>query len=215
MNRTKAVAWMVGAGLAALLAGCGGGATGNATISGSVSGLAANASVVLTDNGKDSLTVTGNGSSNAIPFSFAQTVPSQTGYNVQVATQPADQFCTVSYGSGLVDYSGNSIGNVAVVCSNNPTISAEVSGLDSGNSVVLSLTLQNDPANVTLLTVSSDGAATPFTDSSGAITLPLGTQYAVAVSKQPTNPAQVCVASTSASGGVVNSNAITVGFTCQ
>src|SRR6185437_1722522 len=91
MNRTKAVAWMIaGAGLAALLAGCGGGGSGDATISGTVTGMAANTSVVLTLNGGNNLTVSSNGS-----FSFGQTVARQLSYNVQVATQPADQTCSV------------------------------------------------------------------------------------------------------------------------
>ena len=217
MNRTKAVAWMVaGAGLAALLAGCGGGSNGNATIGGTVTGLAANTSVVLTDNGGNNLTVSSNGS-----FVFSQTVSSQGSYNVQVATEPLDQNCSVSFGSGVVSFSGDSIHNVAVACSNNAAIGAEVSGLASGNSVVLSLTLQNDPLTAYKTTVTANGTVSSFTDASNtAITLPLGSIYAVAVATQPTNPVQVCTAntgagSTPASGGVTNSSAITVGFTCQ
>jgi len=205
--------------MAALLAGCGGGGDSNATISGTVQGLSANTSVVLTDNGADNLTVSSNGN-----FTFSQTISSQGAYNVQVATQPANQTCAVSYGSGVVDYTGDSIGNVVVACSDNAAISAQVTGLDIGNSVQLSLTLQNDPATALLTTVTATAADNGvanvnFTSASGAVvTLPLGTSYVVSVATQPTNPSQVCtVASggTLPSGGVVNSNPITVTFNCK
>lgn len=213
MNPGKAVAWVCGAGLAVLLAGCGGSSSSDATISGTVSGLAANASVVLTNNGTESITVSSNGS-----FSFAHSVASQASYSVQVTTQPAGQSCSVSYGSGVVDYSGDSIKNVTVVCSNDAPIFVETSGLASGNSVVFSLTQQNDPATLIKTTVSADGVATPFTGSSGAVVLPLGSSYAVAIEAQPAT--QVCSYSTAAgatppSGGVVNSSAITVVFVCK
>lgn len=215
----KTVAWVavasVSAGLAALLAGCGGGNSGDATIGGTVTGLAANTSVVLTNNGGNNLTVTADGS-----FTFTQSIAAQGSYNVQVATQPAKQTCAVTLGSGVVDFSGDSVHNVAVACTANATIGAEVSGLSStngSNSIVFSLTLQNDPGILYKSTATANGTV-GFTDSTGAaVTLPLGTLYAVAVAQQPTNPAQVCVVNTGtpASGGVVNSSAITVGFTCN
>jgi len=215
MNRTKAVAWVAVASVSEGLAGCGGGNVGDATISGTVTGLAAGTSMVLTNNGGNNLTVTANGS-----FTFAQSVAAQGSYNVQVATEPANQSCAVTFGSGVVDFSGDSIHNVAVACTANAAVSAEVSGLNStsgGNSIVFSLTLQNDPGTVYKSTATANGTV-GFADSTGAtITLPLGTLYTVAVAQQPTSPVQVCTvdSSTPASGGVVNSNAITVDFTCH
>ncbi len=220
MNRTKLVALGCGAAIAALLTGCGGGSNGNATISGSVSGLTPNTSIVLTDNGANNLTVTGNAASS-VGFTFAQTIASQGSYNVQVATQPANQTCSVTNGSGVVDFSGDPIGNVAVACSNNATLNAVVSGLDAKNSVVLSLTLQNDPLTALQTTVTGNGTVN-FTNASGAtVTLPLGTLYVVSVATQPTNPTQVCTVSgsTPASGGVVSVDGttvdVTIDFNCQ
>ena len=211
---------MAGAGMAVLLAGCGGGNGGSARIGGTVSGLAANENLVLTNNGGDKLTVSSNGS-----FTFAGSIGSQGAYNVQVATPPATQTCSVSYGSGIVDFSADAITNVAVVCSDNAPVGATVSGLASGDSVTLSLTRANDASTLltTVVTNNSTSGYTSstvyrFTDSSGAtVTLPLNTQYTVAIAKQPTSPKQVCAvdSSTPASGGVVGSSAITVKFNCQ
>ena len=216
MNRTNAVAWMAGAGLAMLLAGCGGGSGGSAKIGGTVTGLAANESLVLTNNGGDNMTVSANGS-----FTFAKSIGSQGAYSVQVLTQPATQTCSVSYGSGVVDYSADAVTKIAVICSDNAPISATVSGLASNDSVGISLTLANDPGptNLYKATATANGAVSSFVNASGTTisALPLGTLYTVAIFAQPTNPAQVCVVdkSTPASGGVVNSNAITVKFDCQ
>ena len=220
MNRMKFVGLGCGAIVAALLSGCGGSGSGNATISGKVTGLAANSSVVLTLNGGNSLTVSNGGTAAADEtFSFPNTISSQGSYNVQVATPPTNQSCSVSYGSGVVDFSGDSISNVLVACSGNATIGAIVTGLDSGNSVVLSLTLPSTPP-VLETTVTANGTINYFTNagSTAAVTLPLETLYTVAVATQPTNPKQVCTlasGSAPATGGVISSDPITVTFNCQ
>jgi hypothetical protein len=216
MNQKKAVAWMAGAGLALVLAGCGGGGSGSATIGGSVSGLAANESLVLTNNGGDSITVSSNTS-----FKFAHSIGSQGAYNVQVATQPANQTCSVSQGSGVVNYSGDNISDVAVVCTNNAPISATISGLAANDSVTVSVTLANSPStsNFYTTTTTTNGKIASFTNQLGTTitALPLGTLYTVAISQRPVNPLQTCTVdpSTPPSGGVVSSNAINVNFTCQ
>jgi hypothetical protein len=212
----KAVAWMAGAGLAMLLAGCGGGGSGSATIGGSVTGLAANESVVLTNNGGDSVTVSSNTS-----FTFPHSVGSQGAYSVQVATQPANQTCSVSLGSGVVNFSGDNISDVVVACTNNAPISASIAGLAANDSVTVSLTLANDPSptNLYTSTLTASGTVTSFVNGAGTTVtaLPLGTLYTVAISAQPTTPKQVCAVdpATPPSGGVVSSNAIAVDFTCQ
>jgi hypothetical protein len=221
MNRISLMARVgsvcVAALLAASLAACGGSSSGSATISGTVTGLAANASVTLTDNGSDTVTVAGNGSAN-IAFKFANSVPSKATYNVAVSKQPTGQTCAVSYGSGVVDYSGDSISNVSVVCTSDAQINVQVAGLLANNSVTLRLTLQNDPANSYNATV-SNGTST-FTSAGATVLVPLGGLYSVTVYQQPTSPSQTCVFTptgtvTSASGGVVNSSPITIDFTCQ
>ncbi len=221
MNRTNAVAWMAGAGLAMLLAGCGGGNGGSAKIGGTVSGLATNESLVLTNNGGDNTTVSADGS-----FTFAKSIGSQGAYSVQVLTQPATQTCSVSYGSGVVDYSADAVTKIAVVCSDNAPVGATISGLASGATAVLSLVRGGDSSTLLKTTVtntSTSGYSAStiyrFTDASGAtVTLPLNTLYTVAMPQQPAG--QTCAADTSAgatpyTGGVVNSNAITVNFICH
>src|SRR6266436_372215 len=66
-----------------------------ATIGGTVSGLVANSSVILQDNGGDSLTITAPG-----PFTFKTPVSGADVYAVTVVTQPVspNQICTVANG---------------------------------------------------------------------------------------------------------------------
>jgi hypothetical protein len=202
--------------LAASLTACGGGSNGSATISGTVSGLAANASVTLTDNGTDTVKMSANGN-----FKFANSVASNASYSIVVSQQPTGQTCSVSYGSGVVDYSGDSISDVSVVCTNNALVGVVVTeGLAAGSSVTFSLTLQNDPANSYTATVTADNVTTTFANAGAAVLVPIGGLYSVAVSQQPASPAHACAFTPSAtvlsaSGGVVNSNPITIEFKCD
>lgn len=77
------------------------------TIGGSISGLSG--SVVLQDNGGDSLTLAANGS-----FTFATSLSSGAAYAVSVLTQPNGQTCTVSNGTGTV--AAANVTTVAVAC---------------------------------------------------------------------------------------------------
>jgi Galactose oxidase, central domain len=78
------------------------------TIGGSVTGLESG-SVVLEDNGGDTLTITSNGS-----FTFATAITTGGAYAVTIATQPTGQNCTVTNGSGTV--AAANITNVSVSC---------------------------------------------------------------------------------------------------
>lgn len=147
------------------LAACGG--SNNATISGSVSGLNANTSVVLENEGGDSLTVSSNGT-----FNFATGLPAGSVYNVTVLTEPAGEICLVENGSGSVDLSADSVDTVSVVCATTQSLAGTVSGLAAGTSVVLS-------DGQVLLPVATNGAF------SFPGTFPAGTSYAVTVSTQP------------------------------
>jgi len=77
------------------------------SIGGSVAGLSG--TVVLQNNGTDNLPVSSNGA-----FAFDVTVQPDSSYNVTIATQPANQVCTVSNGSGTA---AASVSNVVVACS--------------------------------------------------------------------------------------------------
>jgi len=212
MNRTRVLALVGSVVLAALVVGCGGSNSSSATVGGAVTGLEAGTSVSLAMNGGTPITLTTNTS-----FTFSGTLASATGYNVAVTTQPVGQTCVVTYGSGLIDYSGNSVTDVTVNCTANIPIGVTVSGLLPGNSVTFNLVLQNDPANIQ--------APLPFTSNGTAdfpVLLPLGTIYSISVATQPTSPVQVCAIPTATptstppnpSGGVVGSTPIVVDFKC-
>ena len=85
-------------GIAGAAAWTGGDASGRAptySVGGTVSGLSG--TVVLQDNGGDTLSVSGNGS-----FTFATQLAQGAGYNVTVASYPTGQTCSVADGSGTM-----------------------------------------------------------------------------------------------------------------
>jgi hypothetical protein len=103
-------------GLATVLSGCGGhhAAPLNSipapltySIGGSIAGLSE--TVVLQNNGGDNLSLSSNGS-----FAFSVTLQPNSPYDVTVATQPANQVCSVSNASGTASAS---VTNVIVACS--------------------------------------------------------------------------------------------------
>src|SRR5262245_53667347 len=117
-------ATLLAAALAAL-AGCGGDDSSGAqqqtppqqsppppvtvTIGGTVSGLTG--TLVLRDNGGDDRTVASDGA-----FTFSTSLGSGVAYAVSVATQPANQNCSVTNGTGTT--AAANITNVTVTCSN-------------------------------------------------------------------------------------------------
>lgn len=103
-------------GLAAVLSACHGHGAAPYTpipppltysIGGSIAGLSG--TVVLQNNASDSLSVSHNGS-----FAFDVTLQPNSPYSVTIATQPANQVCSVTNGSGTATAS---VTNVAVACS--------------------------------------------------------------------------------------------------
>jgi 6-phosphogluconolactonase (cycloisomerase 2 family) len=84
------------------------------SVGGSVSGLSSGASVTLSDNGTDSLTVSSNSA-----FTFATKLTSGAGYSVSVTTQPSGEQCSVTNGAGTI--AGSNVSNVAVSCTPTPT----------------------------------------------------------------------------------------------
>ncbi len=117
-----------------LVAGCGGAI--NSRIGGTVSGLSGGTSVVLVNNGMDSLTVSANGD-----FTFATSLAPGSNYNVTVSVQPTGQNCPITNGVGVVADSGGDVANIQVSCvagtGSTSTVSASVSGLALGATVVL------------------------------------------------------------------------------
>jgi len=172
--------------------------TNTYTIGGSVAGLAPGNSVVLRNNGGDTLTVNANGT-----FTFATPITDGTTFDVTVFTQPTtpNQTCTVAAGSGQLG--GANVTNVAVTCTTNTyTIGGTISGLAAGATVTL-LNGGVDP-----LLVNANGAftfATPITDE---------TAFAVTVGTQPDAAFQQQCLIDAGSGIVAGTNVATVIVTC-
>jgi galactose oxidase-like protein len=171
-----------------------------ATIGGTVSGLATGDSVILQDNGGDSLTVTASG-----PFTFKTPVTGPTdAYAVTVLTQPStpNQICTVASGSGTA---AANVTNVAVTCVASFTIGGTVTGL-----VGTGLVLQNS-SDKELLPISAANGNQVFTFKN---LVPTGTAYTVSVSGEPTGPAQTCLVTPSTAAGTATANVTSVVVTC-
>ncbi len=170
-----------------------------ATIGGTVSGLVANSSVILQNNGGDSLTVTANG-----PFVFKTPVSGADIYAVTVVTQPVNpnQICTVTLGSGTAIAD---VTNVAVNCVLSFSIGGTVTGV-----VGTGLILQN----------SSDSEQLPISPANGnqAFTfkklVPTGTAYNVTVFAQPTAPTQNCTVSSGTGTGTATANVTNIAIVC-
>jgi trimeric autotransporter adhesin len=164
-------------------------ATNTYSAGGTVSGLAG--TVVLQNNGSDSLIIAGNGA-----FSFTTPVAQGGTYSVTVQTQPASQTCTVANGGGTM--SGANVTNIAVTCSTNAyTAGGTVSGLSG------TVTLQNNGTNNTPL--SSNGSftfSTPIAE---------GSTYNVTVQTQPLE--QTCTVN-NGSGTMGSSNVTNVSLNC-
>jgi uncharacterized repeat protein (TIGR03803 family) len=79
------------------------------SVGGSVSGLSGG-SVILVNNEFEALSVSSNG-----PFKFTLTSQSRGGYSVLLGSQPPDQVCTVTKGSGVV--TNADITDITVACS--------------------------------------------------------------------------------------------------
>ena len=164
-------------------------AAGAYTVGGTVSGLSG--TVVLRNNGGDSLSVSSAGS-----FTFATAVADGGSYAVTVATQPTGQTCSVSSGIGTI--AAANVTDVSVNCTTNTyTVGGTVSGL-SGTVV-----LKNNGSDS--LSISSDGAfvfGTPIAH---------GGSYAVTVTTQPAG--QTCSV-TSGSGTIDAANVTNVSISC-
>jgi 6-phosphogluconolactonase (cycloisomerase 2 family) len=162
-------------------------------IGGTVSGLTGSGLVVA--NGTDTLSVTSAGA-----FTFQTPVASGNQYAVTVSTQPINpsQTCVPSNASGTVQ--GSNVTDVSVVCTTNFfSIGGGVAGL-TGSGLVLTLN------GSTQLPVSRGQFAFP----GGPVQS--GTKYSVAITTQPTNPAQTCTL-TNPSGAVTNA-AISIAVIC-
>lgn len=115
------------------------------TIGGAISGLTG--TVILQNNNEDDLSVFANGS-----FIFATAILSGDSYDVAVLTQPENQTCAVSNGSGVVS-DGNII-DVTIACENGADLDAPVISAftlpATSSSLVISITeiIANDNVGI-------------------------------------------------------------------
>lgn len=165
------------------------------TIGGTVSGLTG--ALVLRNNGSDDLNIAGDGA-----FTFSTALGTDVAFDVSIATQPANQTCAVTNGTGRTGTAN--ITNVAVNCSavvaGDFTIGGTVTGLSG-----VGLVLRNNGGDD--LTVAASGAVT---FSSPVAT---GEKYAVVVKTQPVLPGQFCTVS-GGTGTVGTANVTDIAIEC-
>ena len=160
------------------------------TVGGGITGLAGGAQVTLDDNGDDALTLTANG-----PFSFVTPVAYHGDYAVTVGTQPANQTCAVTSGSGG-GVTSDVLGITVTCVTHEYTTGGALSGLTG------TVVLQNNGADS--LSTSTDGAfAFPVKIAQGAA-------YAVSVKIQPAGQTCSVANGTGVMGAVPVSNVAVV-----
>ncbi len=176
----------------------------SATIGGTVTGLVPNTSVILQNNGGDSLTISATAPAAPIPFTFKTPVTGADVYAVTVLTQPINpnQICTVTGGSGTATAN---VTTVAVNCVLSFSIGGNVSGLVGTGLILL------NSFNSEALPISPANGNQAFTFTK---LVPTGTAYTVSISAQPTGPTQTCVVAPNTGSGTVTSNVTTVSITC-
>jgi len=179
-------------GVALILTGCWGSDDGSTpppqptpqpvtyAIGGNLSGLQSG-QVTLLLNGANAQTMSANGA-----FKFSTSVNSGANYAVTVGTQPAEQSCSVTLGSGSATAN---VSNVAVKC---VSVTYSVGGTVTGMTAGTHVTLLDNGSNATVVS-----ANTSFTFSSQ---ISAGGSYAVTVGTQPTG--QTCSISHGAASAV-------------
>lgn len=185
-----------------LLAGCGGGGDSSTpppppptfSLNGSLSGLAQGAQLSYSNNGGASVTLTADGS-----FSIATGLSTGKSYSVSIVTQPANQTCTVSGGTGTIGSSN--VTSVQISCTTNTySLGGTVSGLTSAGLVLAN---GNDTVSIT----------TNSTSFVFVTKLQSGAAYAVTVRGQPLQPAESCSVS-AGSGSVAGADVSSVQVVC-
>jgi hypothetical protein len=169
------------------------------TVGGTVTGLLGQG-LVLTNNGGNNLTITGDG-----PFEFTEPVASGSRYHVEFAAQPSNpaQTCMVANGTEEGTVSAGRITNVTITCSTNTfTVGGTVSNL-----VGTGLVLRNNGADD--LRIDAGGTFAFGTP------VPSNATYAVTIVTQPAGPTQECtIAPGTGSGTVTNGPVTTIQLSC-
>jgi len=169
------------------------------SVSGEVTGLTG--SVVLTNTAgsghSEDLTLGTNSH-----FTFPTPIATGDSYAVTVKTQPANQACVVTNGTGIIGSAA--VTNVVVNCPGTTTTSYTLGGTVTGLAGT-GLTLHN---GTTDLPITANGSFT-FAGS-----LPDGSAYDVKVTAQPGSPPQACTV-TNGSGTISGANVTNVSIACM
>ncbi len=165
------------------------------SLGGTVQGLSG--TLVLQNNGGDTITITSNGS-----FTFPTKLDEGDGFTVTVLQQPVGQYCAVDGGTGLSYYPINSI---VVTCTNGYTVGGTVTGLTG--TVYL-----NDSATIPVdgLSVTATGSPVSFVFRTQVLQ---GSNYSVTVTTQPTG--QNCSVATTGIGTMGSVSVTNVAVTCS
>lgn len=169
-------------------------ATTTYMIGGTVVGLIGTG-MVLTLNGGNDRTITGNGS-----FAFVSQIASGEMYTVAIKTQPIGQICNVSGATGTVGAAN--VSSIVVNCTTGTyTVGGTVSGIE-GSAVLRN----NGTDSVTVTANGTFAFPTPLSTSAS---------YTVTVMTQPTYPprSQTCTV-TNGAGTVGSANVTTVAIAC-
>ncbi|MDH4200039.1 MAG: hypothetical protein OEV66_06630, partial [Spirochaetia bacterium] len=180
------------------------------SIGGTVTGLAATGTIVIKNNGTDTLILNGTPSSPSTPFSFTfgATLQTGAGYSVAVTQQPSqpasvNQQCTVSGGSGTM--ASANITSISVSCL---TVQYSIAGQITGLAGPVpgpadSITLQLNGANN--ITINGGGTGIDnFTFNTVPAKITDGQAYAVTFLTAPTG--KTCT--TGASSGTISGSSI-------
>jgi sugar lactone lactonase YvrE/predicted SpoU family rRNA methylase len=173
--------------------------TVSATVSGlsqaSIAEILAGAPVTLSDNGTDTLNVTGNAT-----YTFATRIAYGSNYNVTLTSALSTQTCTVANGAGIATANVT----VSVTCVNTYQIDISISGLTapglqiSAPSAGQATSTYTVPVNATSFNITGILANTP---------------YNISIVAQPPGFTVVCVVN-NGSGTVTNSNVTNVSIQC-
>ncbi|MBD3815762.1 MAG: hypothetical protein IE913_04790, partial [Halothiobacillus sp.] len=168
------------------------------TLGGGLSGLHSGQTLVIQNNGGDTLTLNASGS-----FVFPTPLAEGASYQVTITQQPAGETCGIADGSGIMGT--RDITSVSIGCSVNlRTIGGSISGL--ANDPTQNITLQNNGGDDLSLNGSFGYTTFQF-----YTRVPEGDPYDVTIKTQPTN--QICTVS-NGSGIAGSTNVTNVAVSC-
>jgi hypothetical protein len=174
--------------------------TNQYTVGGTLTGLASGQAVTLLNNGANSLTVSNNGN-----FIFSNSIVSGGSYSVAIGSQPSGQICNARNASGSNVQSNTTNISISCISLSTYSISGTVYGLNSSQSLTLSL---NGSKSLTINGSNVFPSAVVFVFPS---LIAYGGSYSVTIGAQPQGLS--CITSNS-SGNNIQSNVYNILVNC-